>query len=67
MEVGNKSDSDFHPIIVWVRGKEDGKTREGGRKISGRGRGKWNKDERAEFLKLVGKKPEGNERGIEEE
>ena len=59
-EVGDRIESDHHPVVVWLRG--EGREEGGGRKKGGErggGRGNWTEEGRREFMRKFGKRSEG--------
>ncbi|XP_024875210.1 ABC transporter F family member 4-like [Temnothorax curvispinosus] len=65
LEVGERVDSDHHPVTLWMRGKleKDQKKREGGRV---KRRGIWSEEGRSQFKERLGT-IEGGEGEVQEE
>ena len=67
LEVGDRVDSDHHPVVIWVKG---GGREEGGTGKIGAGRnerrGNWTQEGRVEFMRSFGIR-EVRKRGVEEE
>jgi len=54
MEIGDKVESDHHPIIVWIKGKVEREERRETRGERPKGIGTWNEEEGRKFRERVG-------------